>query len=109
MGIMHLSTVDKYLTAVVALAAIADVPIPTAWVDAQGVDIMQLELWSTAAWTLQDLDGGAEIEIPADTVIVLAVRINLPKLSTSTIFRASGSANLNILAHALKSAYADQG
>lgn len=107
MGIMHLSTADKYLTATVALGGVTDIPVPAAWVT-NGCDLLQLELWSTASWTLQDLSGGDALTIAADDHITLAVRINRAKGDVAGMIRAGGAGTLNILAHALRHAYDDQ-
>lgn len=111
MNIMGMTTADKILTGVVALGALDNVVIPAGWLATTGIDIFMLELWSDTEWTLADDDGGDEVTIAADRVVQLAIRVNKAKTSTATDFpfRAAGSSDLNILAHAVDHAYADQG
>jgi hypothetical protein len=99
---------DKILTAVLASQAIAAVPMPAPWVTS-GVDILSIDLWSASAFTIKGATGQTEISVAANQVITLAIRINVVKGTATLPFFIANAANVNMLAHAIDHAYADQG
>lgn len=109
MNIMGISIADKILTGTHTLGAIGLIVAPTAWLSI-GFDIFMLELWCDADWTLADATTGAEVTIAADRVVTLAIRINKAKSASAGTLpvRVAGSGTLQMLAHAIDHAYADQ-
>jgi DNA-binding transcriptional regulator/RsmH inhibitor MraZ len=106
----NLTLADSILTGVFPLTgALTQIATPTSW-QSLPKDILGLELWSTAAWTLSYSAAGDAVAVPADAVIRINIRCNLAKnaLLIPEVF-VSGAGNLQILAHRRATGYSDQG
>jgi hypothetical protein len=112
-NVNELTLADKEIIGVVLAAAITvlvKIPRPvTGFPQSVGLDILSLEIWSSSAITISS-DGVNGVIIPANEHHFINCRYVADKAdpAISETF-VVGPANLNVIAHARRSAYADLG